>query len=219
MWAWPNLHLTSYEQKFVRIYKTAKFPGVLRRTYKVSLFQRGDADDIPSYDRPDTVLSGQVQISRRSRVFGLTFMGNTDSWRLQITNASGTLYTVRDPRQQQDPVVSSLVPGSRFNAISLGGAATPLNAAAPPVTPGIGPNDITNRQFAPIQQPAPLIIDPNWVLLPNETLIFNGTALQVNYQGVDPDEELTPDLALTIGIHVWEFPGMGTADADIREVI
>ena len=219
MWAWPNLQLTDYERKFVRVYKTAQFPGVLKRVYKVGLYQRGETVDLPGFERPITRISGQVQIARRSRIFGLTFSGNLDSWRLQITNASGTLYTIRDPRRNQDPVVTSMVPCSLFNAAALGGVVPPLDAGAPPISPGIGPNSITSRQFAPIQQPSPLIIDPNWVLMPNETLIFNGSPIQVNYQGVDPDEEMTPDLALTIGIHVWEFPRMGTADASEREVL
>jgi hypothetical protein len=219
VWAWPNLQLTDYERKFVRVYKTAQYPGVLRRIYKVFLFQRGEVADIAGFTRPQNALSGQIQIARRSRIFGLLFSGNLDSWRLQITNASGTLYTVRDPRQQQDPIVSSMAPSSLFNAVSLGGVAPPLDAGAPVISPGIGPNGITSRVQAPVQMPAPLIIDPNWVLLPNETLIFNGTPVQVNYQGTDPDQEMTPDLALTISIHVWEFPRMGVASPEEREVV
>ena len=219
MWVWPNLHLTEYERKFVSVYKTATKPGVLRRVYKVGLFQRGESVDIPNYERPVTRTSGQIQIARRSRVFGMYFSGNLDSWRLQITNASGTLFTIRDPRRNQDPIVSSMVPCSLFNVASLGGVTPPLDVAVPQISPGIGINGITDRHYAPIQQPAPLIIDPNWLLLPNETLIFNGTPIQTNYVGTDPQQEMIPDLALTISIFVWEFPRMGTAPAEEREVI
>src|SRR5258705_13747142 len=104
MFTWPNLELSDYERKFVRIYKDGKYPGVLRRTYKVVLNSPAQA----AKNLPVEQLTGQIQIARRSRVFALTFSGNTDSWRLGITNASGTNYTVTDPRGRKDPIVTSM---------------------------------------------------------------------------------------------------------------
>jgi hypothetical protein len=58
-----------------------------------------------------------------------------------------------------------------------------------------------------------LIIDPNWILTPNETLIFNGNWDDLS--AIDP----LPDIVLNIAVHVWEFPGMGNADKAVREVV
>jgi len=210
MFVWPNLELTEYERKFVRIYKTKDRPGVLRRTYKVVL---NDPAQVNS-NLPIVQTTGQIQIARRSRVFGMSFSGNTDSWRLNISNASGTLYTVKTPRTGLDPIVSSMTPGTLNNAAALGGLAPPLTAAP---SDGIGPNLENSQVLTNNKQPCPFIIEPNWLLLPNETLIFNGTPLHVNYRPVSTT--FTPNLVLNIVIHVWEFPVMGTAPAGQREVL
>lgn len=42
----------------------------------------------------------------------------------------------------------------------------------------------------------PMIIEPNWDLLPNQQLIFTGTPLDVTA------------IVLNVTIHVWEFPNM-----------
>ena len=209
MFTWPNLELSDYERKFVRIYKDGNKPGVLRRTYKVVL----NSPAQPNKNLPVEQLGGQIQIARRSRVFALTFSGNTDSWRLKITNASGTTYTVQDPRQHQDPIVSSMVPGNTSNAVSLGGLATPLTGLN---SDGVGPDLQDFNIFQDQNQPFPLLLDPNWVLMPNETLIFNGTPIPVSV--VINKQTVVPPLTLTISIHVWEFPVMGTATALQREV-
>lgn len=210
MFTWPNLELSDYERKFVRIYKDGNKPGVLRRTYKVVL----NSPAQPSKNLPVEQLGGQIQIARRARVFALTFSGNTDSWRLNITNASGTTYTVKDPRKHQDPIVSCMVPGNTSNAVSLGNLTPPLTGAA---SDGVGPSLEDSSLFSNQSQPFPLLIDPNWVLMPNETLIFNGTPIPVTVF-TSGDQTITPPLTLTIGIHVWEFPVMGTASALQREV-
>lgn len=210
MWAWPDLQLTEYERKFVRIYKNGDKPGVLRRTYIRTL---NDTANI-NQNLPIIRLSDQLQISRRSRIFGLTFTGNLDSWRLSIANASGTQYTTKTPRTQRDPVVSSMVPSIQNNANSLGGLTPPIGVA---VSPGIGPNVEVTPLWRSQFQLAPLIIDPNWLLMPNETLIFTGTPIPISYQV--GEEEVTQPLILNIAIHVWEFPGMGRATKEIREVV
>lgn len=214
MFTWPNLELTDYERKFVRIYKTKDKPGVLKRVYKARLNDTAD----PDRNLPRIQLSDQIQISRRSRIFGLCFSGDVGSWRLQVTNASGTTYTVKTPRTQQDPVVSSLFPGTNFNALSLGGLVPPITLGTDQ-SPSIGPNYLgqVNSALLGGLQSFPLIVEPNWVLLPNETLIFNGTPLPVEVE-LGKDQEFPP-LILEIAIHVWEFPGMGTAPAKLREVV
>jgi len=191
MFTWPEVELTDYERKFVRTYKTPKYPGVLKRVYEASLYTAIAQE--PLYTRPR--FSEQIQISRRARVFALLFTGDIDAWELEITNASGTLYTMRDVINNAPPVVSSMVPGTLYNRRAQIGS--------PPAA--------ANTQLQMVSYP--LLIDPNWVLLPNETLIFNG-ALTGSAAG-DTDSTYL----LSIGIHVWEFPKMGTADAEIREVL
>ena len=214
MFTWPNLELTDYERKFVRLYKTKDKPGVLKRVYRRQLTNTA----LPNKNLPVVKLSEQIQISRRSRVFAICFSGDIGSWRLQITNASGTNYTVKTPRTAQDPIVSSLISGSFFNAAALGGLAVPINLFVD-ISPSFGPNLIGGASQVALSgmQAYPWLIDPNWVLLPNETLIFNGTPIPVPYNGA---KQLTdPPLVLGIAIHVWEFPVMGTAPAEHREVV
>jgi hypothetical protein len=191
LFSWPEVDLTDYERKFVRTYKTENYPGVLKRVYQAQLYTAISQE--PLFTQPR--FSDQLQISRRSRIFGLLFTGDIDAWELQITNASGTLYTLGDVINAAPPVVSSMVPGTFYNRRA--------NIGAPP-----NPNDTQIQMVS-----YPLLIEPNWVLLPNETLIFNG-ALTGSAAG---DEQNT--YMLSIGIHVWEFPKMGTSDAEIREVL
>lgn len=222
MWAWPNLELTDNEREYVRIYKSKNpdKPGVLRRIYRVILNDPAQ----PAKNLPLPKLSGQIQIARRSRVFAINFSGNTDRWRLNISNASGTQYTNKSPRSQQDPVVSSMVPGNTQNALALGGLVPPLDptAIAANLSDGIGPSlvtalQITDRFFLNTFQPAPLLIDPNWLLLPNETLIFTGTPIHITL--AIGKAIIQPNLVLKINVHVWEFPIMGTADISTREAV
>lgn len=212
MFPWPSLELTDYERKFVRIYKTKDYPGVLNRVYKVTLNDPAQ----PTKNLPIVKLSGQIQIARRSRVYGISFLGNLDRWRLNISNASGTLYTTKTPRTQLDPVVSSLLPCSQYNAISLGGLVPPLTFTN--LSDGVGPGINPDGQIVNASAPFPLIIEPNWLLLPNETLIFNGTPLNVSVL-MNNKEPAFPPLTLNIAVHVWEFPGMGTADIQTREIL
>lgn len=202
MFTWPKLELSDWERRFVRPYSTqtrdpktgklVRLPGVLRRAYPRTV--SNDTDIAPP--------SQQLQIARRARVLALTFSGDISYTRLQITNASGTTYTIRDARTTVDPYVSALIAGSLWmNGSALGGKpafATIPNSAA----------ELTLIDSH--EQAAPLLIDPNWVLMPNETLIFNATF------DVDSD---TAVRILNIGIHVWEFPGMHNADKTHAEIV
>ncbi len=210
MFTWPKLVLTDYERLWVRPYKTAVqtakgkkiLPGVLRRTY-----ERTISNDAEIAGREGLAPGAQLQISRRARVFGISFTGSVSATRLQITNASGTLYTVRDARTAKDPYVSALTGGTPYMA---GTIANPAN-----IGPKRNPNGGLAADVGVIltgEQSLPLLLDPNWVLTPNETLIFNG-------DWSDAEEIQGGTYVLNICVHVWEFPEMGNADKAIREVI
>jgi hypothetical protein len=180
MFPWPNLDLTDYERLYVRPYKTNKYPGVLKRVYRVRL------NNLAIEGTPFTApqLIDNIQISRRSRIFGLMFWGDMASWRLLIRNASGETYTSFEPNTGLPPLVSAMVPGSLYNAQARIGE------------PPVGTNTQNQMQFGP------LVIEPNWDLLPNQTLSFEGQLAA----GLDP---ATDQRFLSIGVHVWEFPGYG----------
>ena len=91
---WPRLQLTDYEKQYVGIYAEPDAragggkPGVLRRCYRLQLASAAQRDkNIPAIKTID-----QIQISRRARIFAMTFSGNTDAWRLSVRNTNGTLY-------------------------------------------------------------------------------------------------------------------------------
>lgn len=192
MFAWPTCELTDYELKHVRYYKQPKlnaqgketgqyWPGVLKRVYSVQLYNQ----NIPEISRFNNgpVFEDRVLISRRSRVFGLTFSGDVANWYLNIETASGEKYT------NSPCLVSSMCAGSYYNANALVGSPTsdPLQAPFGLLWAG-------TQNFG-------VMIEPNYQLLPNETLIFRGEVAA----GI-PENNFTQ---LAIGIHVWEFPGMG----------
>lgn len=190
------MEITDYEKRFVSAYTTeiqGKVdpatgkrgpnwikPGVLRRMYKV-LLNNTQHPGVSGLE--DIHLNGQVQISRCSRVFGLTFSGDTHAWRLKISTASGTEFTPRFPNGTY-PMVSTLSPGSSWNN-------TATDMAGPD---NLTINAIPTRQVAWTQ--LPMLIEPNWELDPNESLMFEGLPNSVTA------------IILEIGIHVWEFPGM-----------
>lgn len=191
MYTWPALELTDYEKKFVRMYKDEKFPGVLRRTYEV--FMNSVADpQVPLLNQ--IKLRGQVQIARRARVFGLTFAGNLGSWRLSIQLASGELMTPRSLQSDGFPIVSSMLAGSSWNALSALGDQTVVNFGS-------------QTQFNGSRTRGPLALDPNWELSPNETLIFEGTPVENQTVTATPMTGIAQKL-LAIDVHVWEFSNM-----------
>ena len=151
MHPWPELELTNYERHFVRYYKTwdAKAncyrPGVLKRVYEVVL----NSVAIPSAGFTVVNLAQSLQISRRSRVFGLTFVGDPASWLLTIRTATGEQFT------NGQCLVSAMC------------ACSPYNVRA-----NIGEHPASN--FHHQAQSGLLGLDPSWELMPNETLIFEG---------------------------------------------
>ena len=211
MWFWPNIQLTEYEKKFVSMYKASGKPGVLRRVYRVQLASQAQPDN----NIPAVALTGKIQIARRSRIFGMTFTGNLDGWRLSVRNTNGTLYTNPTPRTNLFPVVSSLVAGSYANAAALGGLTQPLSytplGATQSVGPTLGPYNF-GFQVAnsfPVRSNFPWLIEPNWVCQPNETIIFEGTDISPTWviPGDLPVTFRVPQV-LNIAFYAWEFPKM-----------
>lgn len=215
---WPRLQLTDYEKQYVGIYAEPDAragggkPGVLRRCYPLQLANK----DQRTKNIPGVKTINQIQISRRARVFAITFSGNTDAWRLSVRNTNGTMYTNPTPRGQKFPVVSSLIVGSYYNALALGGRTPPLRLNnAYSVTEAIGPNVGMEAKDNVLQgmQSMPWIIEPNWICQPNETIIFEGTDVSPQYE--DPSGQTTIPMTgaiyptvLNISLYVWEFPGM-----------
>jgi hypothetical protein len=197
MFFWPNLELTEYEKRFVSPYKTADKPGVLRRTYKV-LLNSYPISDVPGLENPH--LEGSVQIARRSRIFGLTFGGDVQHWRLGISTASGETFTPRFAGGL-DPMVSAMTPGSMWHI-----NATDMNGPIPIPIPTGGGSEGERKAYLYSQYILPLIIEPNWELSPNEQLIFRGSVPPLPY--IPIEGEIVPTAILEIGVHVWEFPGM-----------
>lgn len=180
MYPWPELELTDYERKFVGYYKkwdekTKSFkPGVLKRVYKTVL---NDAAVSTSNDFSSINLTGSIQIARRTRVFALKFIGDVHAWKVTIRTATGEQFT------NGACLVSALCPGTYYNQLA--------NVGIPPTPSASGPYHYGMGK---------LVIDPNWELQPNQTLIFDG--------------ELVSGAStkfLKIGVHVWEFPGMELA--------
>lgn len=185
MFFWPHLELSEFEKQFVGAYASPGKPGVLRRTYGVTLNNTAQPT-IPGLE--NIKLQGQVQISRASRVFALTFTGDINSWRLKISTASGTEFTPRFPNGTY-PMVCSLSPAASWNIAAFLTAPAVVNAGV------AGTEQISWMQL-------PLIIDPNWELDPNESLIFEGTV----------EAGAPTNCILEIATHVWEFPGMVRAE-------
>jgi hypothetical protein len=211
---WPHLELTDFEKESVAKYARDKGkPGVLKRVYRVGTFSPTAR---PEIDQPSPKFLDTVQVSRRSRVFGLVFSGNLGSWYIRIQDAAGELLTAQNfqelevtaPGQVINPppgcLVSSMFPGTVADADSWLGAGFPG----------------AQNQNWPLQQVGPLVIEPNWVLYPNTTLQFEATianAWQIVIDNpadfpIDPETRTTGALAqklsLECAVHVWEFPGM-----------
>lgn len=203
MWFWPSIQLTEYERLTNRLYKTNEYPGVLRRAYTLQLASEAQ----PENNIPIATTIAKYQVARRTRVFAITFSGNTDQWRLKVSNTNGTLYTIPAQRSQQYPVVTSLIAGSYYNALATGGNTGPMTYEAE--TDSIGPNGDFSAQFLSNFQAFPWQIEPNWVCQPNETITFEGTPIAPEWL-IDGDEpfEDTLRIVLNITVYCWEFPGM-----------
>jgi hypothetical protein len=199
MFAWPTLELTKYEEKFVRYYKQPKldsqgnitnetWPGVLKRVYTTELFNRPDVNISRYANGP--VFESRVLISRRARVFGFTFTGDTSAWYLEIETASGEKYT------NAPCLVSSMCAGTNYDAESS------LGSPALGALTNLGIFELIFQQ----DENFGIMVEPNYQLLPNEALIFRGRPAPI-FETLEPVD--VPFLQLSIGIHAWEFPGMG----------
>lgn len=110
------------------------------------------------------------QIARRCRVFAFTCVGDVDQFLLEIIDVTGEKHTA-------NPVpVNMLFPGTAANV--YGKPSSPLGAAT---------------------FDSPYNIDPNIVLLPNQTLTMRGYQTQ---------PYVATNYRIDFCLHVWEFPGM-----------
>lgn len=168
---WPRCVLTPYEQKFMNKYPNPddNRRGPLRRFYPGVL--RLDVDErLPTFN---------LNISRRSRVFGFSVAGDIEHFRVNISDSTGEQYTA-------DTVyLPHLVPGY---SQSLPGI---LGGVGPTPTVG-GLNDV-------------YIFNPNVMLMPNQTLTFSGFETEAP---ILFGEGETVAFQVDFVVHVWEFPGM-----------
>jgi len=189
----PDLELTEYEKQYVSHYSNPEKPGVLKRIYPVELINFNTATPPANLVGrfPIQVPAQTVQISRRSRVACLVFIGDLSSWFIQISTASGEVYTpnvpgVTDPTNPPGCLVSSMVPGTLYDVRAAIGAPPAVGTSSQPQgTRGV------------------LDIDPNWELSPNTSLVFSAT--------LAPEALPIPageSRYLAIGVHVFEFPNM-----------
>jgi hypothetical protein len=176
---WPSLELTDEERQYVAHYGNPKKPGVLRRTYTARLIQSTVATGPQSQNTQQVNFSG-----RRVRVFGLTFSGDIQAWKLTIRNPAGTLYTTEAASvpamlgYQEDLTTFAMVPQWRFT--------------------GVQPGD-----YLSIVAPAPLLFDPNIIIEGTDSLIFQGTLGQ---PWIDAANGQPYRAVLNICVHCWEFP-------------
>lgn len=200
MFIWPELELTDYERRFVRVYGDDEYDGVLKRVYRMGTFSNFA---LPDLGQLTPVFADQLQVSRRSRVAGLVFGGDIDSFFCNIRTAGGTLYTAVNRQAltnglapQPGCQVASMVSGTWFNSESWLGIPIPEQASTALGSP---------------YQSGVMQVEPNWVLTPNTTLIFE-TQVGRNIDRLNPDDFPDTDQfkrrVLSIGVHVWEFPGM-----------
>ena len=209
---WPKLQLTEYEREHVDIYPDGKKPGVRRHIYRRQLANIAQ----PDLNVPEATSTQILQISRRARVFAIMFSGQLDMWRLSVRNASGTSYINPSPRSQKFPLVASLVAGSTMNAAANGNVSVDPDYRFTPSVAGVGMTlgagfDVgyqRSQPFAGPTQSMPWCIEPNWVLAPNETLIFQGEPVDVAIGDANHPEIAGLKLAtvLNISVYVWEFP-------------
>lgn len=163
---WPRLRLTPEEAKSSSKYFDPRVGrrGVLRRIY-------------PGFLLLNTTVRLPIfpfNIARRARVFGMTFAGDVNRFKLALETVSGEQHTA-------EPVfVPSLIGG--FNQATIG--ISPTSAA--PVAQALG-------------YWQPYIIEPNIVLLPNQTLTIRGR---------QTEPRVATDYRLDFCLHVWEFPAM-----------
>lgn len=186
---WSELELTEYERRFVRHYqhtdeKGKTYPGVLRRTYPLFLTNQA----IPEINILQARFSERLQISRRARVFGLTFSGNLDQWSINLKKTTGETFNPGINGLPDIAIPNTLQMSTNYFKFSLIGEA-PIGSNA----------EVYESRL-------PFIMEPNIELWPNTTLIFEGQPYDL--------EQQPPRRVLAIGVHVWEFPGMDNVNRE-----
>lgn len=171
---WPRFRLTPDESKYCSKYENpaTKQNHVIRRLYY------GFLNTSPTIRQDQETF----QISRRSRLFGLTASGDIELMEVQIIDITGEQFT------------TDFIPLTNL----LGGTNTDprgnelFNFTPPPyITTGFV---IANPGYF-----SPLIFEPNIVLMPNQTISILGRPI---------DPEITQPLHVSLNFHVVEFPGM-----------
>lgn len=179
---WPRCNLSDYERQY-----TTKYPnpnnnvrGVLRRFYPAKL-ELTSTQQMPSF---------QFQTARRSKVFGLTFAGDTEYFGIKLQTATGEQLF------------------SDFMEVSLltGGYTSGLPGMVAGLLSAINPN-------LSLLMPSvnPLIFNPAIELSPNQVLTVYGKGLTpFNFvpEGYPPLENPPSKYRLDMTLHVWEYPGM-----------
>ena len=172
---WPRFRLTKEESKYNSKYEEpgkSKMP-VLRRIYAGEL-------NITTTIRQD---SETFQISRRSRLFGITASGDIYAMKIKISDISGEQYTT-DYIAMSNLILGGTAFDPRSNEIF-----NPLFN----ITPGISTGLVSGYYTW-----APFIFEPSLVMAPNQTVT-------VDAQPINPEQE--GPLHVDLCFHVWEFPG------------
>lgn len=173
---WPRFRLTPDEGKFSSKYEEpgkSRMP-VLRRIYA------GELNITPTI-RQD---SETFQISRRSRLFGLTASGDIYGLKVKISDISGEQYTT-------DYIALSnlILGGNAFDSRS--------NELFNPLLSPIG--GYYTGLIGGFYSFAPFIWEPSITLAPNQTVTIDA-------QPINPEQ--AGPLHVDVCFHVWEFPGM-----------
>lgn len=172
---WPRLRLTREESKYCSKYEepgSGKAP-VIHRKYPGEL-------NISTQIRQD---QETLQISRRSRVFGLTASGDVSMMEVMLIDITGEQFTT-DFMPFSGLILGSSTFDPRSTEILLD----------PSITPGWTPGRTNNYICY-----SPYIFEPNLLFSPNQTLTIQG-------RPINPETE--DELHVEFCFHVWEFPGM-----------
>lgn len=169
--SWPRFQLTQEEAVYSTKYEDPRTnkSRVLRRWYTMEL-------NLSAALRQD---SGQFQLSRRCRVFGLTAAGDIDHFLIELIDSTGEQYTA-------GPVhLVNLLGGWNPDPYDESGLSYPA------VTPTV---------VATATDDGPYIQEPNIVLAPNQAMSINVTPADLS--------DVLSSLRIELTLHVVEFPGM-----------
>ena len=178
--AWPPLLLTEDELDFVRLYADDEFPGVLRRVYPGTLLRPrnlvGEQDVLSFTYKPS---------GRFTRVFAITFSGDTLFWEVKLrTDPGEVLFT-------DYAAVSALLNQGPWGRAAF---VTPSSAA------------FEGSYAISVPPPGPLLFEPNIALEGTSNLTLEGRVVP------EWDALTTPQAqtraVLNVAFHVWEFPQM-----------